>query len=294
MRSATRLVIAGLLVVLANGCSWLFTDTDSRTGVSSSLVDYLYPRGEIPPPPDDKVPQLNLPVRVGLAFVPGSGGQGLSEAQRQDLLGKVKAAFMDRDFIEAIEIVPETYLRQGEGFETLEGVARLYRVDVMALVSYDQVAFVGDAGSSFWYWTIVGAYVVKGSEHEVQTFVDTAVFDLGTRSLLFRAPGADRMESKSTLVDTAEIRRDTMNESFERAMSDMTVNLDAELDRFKTRVKEDQVAVVTYKPGHEKTGGGGSIGLASILVLGTLAFAAVRSPQRNHRRAGRSKDPGIF
>ncbi|UCC14674.1 MAG: rhombotarget lipoprotein, partial [Gammaproteobacteria bacterium] len=78
MRSATRLVIAGLLVVLANGCSWLFTDTDSRTGVSSSLVDYLYPRGEIPPPPDDTVPQLNLPVRVGLAFVPGSGGQGLS------------------------------------------------------------------------------------------------------------------------------------------------------------------------------------------------------------------------
>jgi rhombotail lipoprotein len=278
MKSATRLILVALLAGVTAGCSWWFTETDSRSGVSSSLVDYLYPRGEVPPPPDDTTPQLELPIRVGLAFVPGSGDQALTEAQRHVLLDRVKAAFVDRDFIETIEIIPETYLRQGSGFETLEGVARLYRVQAMALVSYDQVAFVGDAGSSFWYWTIVGAYVVKGSEHEVQTFVDTAVFDMGTRSLLFRAPGADRMESKSTLVDAAEVRRDTMGSSFERAMADMTVNLDAELDRFRARVKEDQVAVVTYKPGHEQKGGGAS-GYFLLLVAG-LAVAARKRLRR--------------
>jgi len=287
MGSRTRLMLAMPLLVLLAGCSSLFATSDNRTGVSSSLVDYLYPRGEVPPPPDDRIPHLELPIRVGLAFVPGQGREALSEAQRQQLLEKVRAAFLDREFIEAIEIIPETYLRQGKGFEALEGVARLYRVQAVALVSYDQVAFVGDAGSSFWYWTIVGAYVVKGSEHEVQTFVDTAVFDMGTRSLLFRAPGADRLETRSTLVDTAEVRREAMAESFEKAMGAMTVNLDAELDRFKTRVEQDKVAVVSYKPGHEKSGGG-SLGVLSVLALAIWVVTGRLGMKGNNMPAGRS------
>ena len=43
-----------------------------RRGVSSSLVEYLYPSGEEPPPFNDSVPQLNIPLRVGLAFVPST------------------------------------------------------------------------------------------------------------------------------------------------------------------------------------------------------------------------------
>lgn len=281
MRSFIQLMLGGCLVVLLAGCSYLFANTDSRTGVSSSLVDYLYPKGEVPPQPDERVPHLELPIRVGLAFVPSAGPEALSEAQRQQLLEKVRAAFLDRDFIEAIEIIPETYLRQGKGFDALDGVARLYRVQAMALVSYDQVAFVGDAGSSFWYWTIVGAYVVKGSEHEVQTFVDTAVFDMATRSLLFRAPGADRLETRSTLVDTAEIRREAMAESFEKAMGAMTVNLNTELDRFNTRVEQEQVAVVSYKPGHEKKGGGALGALSLIALIVWLASPRPAIPGNN-------------
>ncbi len=287
MRSMTRSMLLIPLGVLLAGCSSLFAGDTGRTGVSSSLVDYLYPRGEVPPPPDDRVPHLELPIRVGLAFVPGDGGEALTESQRQQLLEKVRAAFVGREFIEAIEIIPETYLRQGKGFDALEGVARLYRVEAVALVSYDQVAFVGDAGSSFWYWTIVGAYVVKGSEHEVQTFVDTAVFDMGTRSLLFRAPGADRLETRSTLVDSAQARRDAMAESFEKAMGAMTVNLDTELDRFKTRVEQEQVAVVSYKPGHEKHGGG-SLGPLPLLALAAWLLMIGRLERRNQPRRERS------
>ncbi|MEQ1704159.1 MAG: Ig-like domain repeat protein, partial [Ilumatobacteraceae bacterium] len=51
-----------------------------------------------------------------------------------------------------------------------------YGLDVIALVSYDQVAHSAETTSSFLYWTIVGAYVVKGNKNDVQTFVDTAVF----------------------------------------------------------------------------------------------------------------------
>jgi rhombotail lipoprotein len=242
-------------------------------------VDYLYPAGEAPPPPSDALPQLALPVKAGLAFVPARGQGALTEAQRQELLMKTRAAFLDRDFIGSIEVIPETYLDTGRGFETLDSVARLYGLDVIALVSYDQVAFVDDRKSSFLYWTIIGAYVVKGSEHEVQTFVDTAVFDMGTHQLLFRAAGTDRLDKKSTLVDVPEARREATQRSFEKAMADMTVNLDRELDVFKERVKEEKVAVVTHRPGYE--GGGGAVD-PLLALLAVAAAAALR--RREYRR----------
>jgi rhombotail lipoprotein len=270
MRFRQFLLVATLLGI-ATGCSWFYEGAQGRQGVSSSVVDYLYPAGEAPPPPSDALPHLALPVKAGLAFVPAKGAGALTEAQRQELLMKTRAAFLDRDFIASIEVIPETYLNTGRGFETLDSVARLYGLDVIALVSYDQVAFVDDRKSSVLYWTIIGAYVIKGSEHEIQTFVDTAVFDMGTRQLLFRAAGTDRMEKTSTLVDVPEARREASEKSFEKAMADMTTNLDRELDVFKERVKEEKVAVVTHRPGYE--GGGGSLDPLFVLLAAAAAGA---------------------
>jgi len=59
------LAAAGLLLA---GC--FANMAQPRRGTSSSLVDFLYPAGETPPPLTDAVPRLNLPLRVGLAFVP--------------------------------------------------------------------------------------------------------------------------------------------------------------------------------------------------------------------------------
>jgi rhombotail lipoprotein len=265
-----RVLLATALLWFAAGCSWMWEGP--REGVSSSVVDYLYPAGQTPPAPSDALPQLALPVKVGLAFVPAKGDEALTEAQRQELLERTRAAFLERDFIANIEVIPETYLDTGRGFETLDSVARLYALDVMALISYDQVAFVGDRTSSILYWTIIGAYMVKGNEHEVQTFVDTAVFDMGTHRLLFRAAGTDRLGAHSTLIDIPEARREAMQRSFENAMADMTTNLDRELDVFKERVQEEQVAVVTHRPGYE--GGGGGALDAWWLLLAAGAFAA--------------------
>jgi len=41
----------------------------AETRNSSSLVSFLYPNGEMPPA-QDVVPELHLPLRVGLAFLP--------------------------------------------------------------------------------------------------------------------------------------------------------------------------------------------------------------------------------
>ena len=90
------------VITMACTSSWhQLLGSNTRQGVSSSLVDYLYPKGEIPPEVDQTIPTLNLPLRVGLAFVPATAStvEGLSEADKNVLLEKVRTAFSDRDYI---------------------------------------------------------------------------------------------------------------------------------------------------------------------------------------------------
>ncbi len=258
---------------MISGCAALWQEMGSpgaaRQGVSSSLVDFLYPGGEQPPAVVGTIPELKLPLRVGLAFVPATSAAtpGLSEVHKTELLGRVRDAFKQRDFIASIEIIPDNYLRSRRGFETLDQVGRLYQLDVMALVSYDQVVHTDERASSILYWTIVGAYVVKGSKNDVQTFVDTAIFDIPTRQLLFRAPGIDRLSANTTLVGSSEELRLSREQSFALAMQDMTGNLAIELDRFRERVKQDKVARVTHRPGYSGGGAGGNLVLILLLAL---------------------------
>ncbi|MGH8131566.1 MAG: rhombotarget lipoprotein [Steroidobacteraceae bacterium] len=271
----------GLLLpaVLLTACAGLFGWGNTRQGVSSSLVDYLYPQGEIPPKQEGQIPHLQLPLTVGLAFVPDrSGSSGaLPEAQRMKLLNDVKMAFQGRDFIREIIVIPDAYMRGGRGFGALEQTARLYDIDVMTLVSYDQVTHTAERAGSFLYWTIIGAYVVEGNRNDVQTFVDTAVFDVPTRKLLFRAPGVSKAESSSTLVNVERDIRGLQEKDFGLAMADMTVNLDRELGVFKERIRTEGTVRVTHA-GSTGDGGGGSADSAWLALL--AALLAVRRARR--------------
>ena len=265
-------IILFLLVTVAlllTGCSSLWNwSGDTRSGDSSSLVDYLYPNGEIPPDVDGSVPYLELPLGVGIGFVPGRAGHGsISEATRMYLLEEVKAGFVDREYISHIEVIPDTYLRSSRGVTGMQQVARLYDLDVMVLVSYDQVAFSEENPSGFLYWTIIGAYVIKATSNEVQTFVDTAVFDVNTARLLFRAPGSDAISDRSTLVEAGETVRRARDDSIEAAMGEMTDNLSLELEHFQERIKNDPtVAQTTWKEGSGGVGGVGCLLLAALLI----------------------------
>ena len=106
-RKNLYLIIVMAIFFLFTSCisSWQqVIGVNVRQGVSSSLVDYLYPKGEIPPEYDRSVPNLNLPLRVGLAFVPSSSGnvEGLSETHKAELLEKAGQAFSGREFIKEI------------------------------------------------------------------------------------------------------------------------------------------------------------------------------------------------
>ncbi|HET9396003.1 MAG TPA: rhombotarget lipoprotein, partial [Nitrospiraceae bacterium] len=161
-------VAAGAQGCTMFGCYSTLCRTESRA--SSSLVEFLFPHGGVPPE-RNTIPELQLPLRVGLAFLPSQSGhiEGLEAARREELLERIKQHFDDRRFVRDIVIVPDYYLRAGGGFESLAGLQRLYAIDIMALVSYDQVTYREQNNWSLGYLTIVGAYVLKGNRHDVTT-----------------------------------------------------------------------------------------------------------------------------
>jgi rhombotail lipoprotein len=249
----------------------------SETHNSSSLVSFLYPEGSAPPL-EDAIPELHLPLRVGLAFLPSQhGGRGeLDEAQKEQILERIRARFADRKFVAEIVIVPDYYLTGARGFDGLQGVQRLYNIDLMALVSYDQVTHLDDNRWSLTYLTIIGAYVIPGSSHDVATLVDLAVVDPATRSLVLRAGGTDTRHQSSTLVDLDRDARTASAASFGIASQHMINNFDAALGQFEAAVKAGRANVRVVNRSAENGGksGGGALGVWELSIL--FAFVVLR------------------
>ncbi|MFL5579416.1 MAG: rhombotarget lipoprotein [Gemmatimonadaceae bacterium] len=256
--SSARRAAALLLVLSTAGCA------AGATRHASSVVDYLYPEQDAAgrahaPAADDPgaVPELRLPLRVGIAFVPTNqedayrGRVSLPGTDRAALLESVARHFRQQRFVKAIEIVPTSYLAPRGGFANLDQVGRMFDLDVVALVSFDQVQFTDTRRSAITYLTIVGAYVVNGEKNDTRTILDAAVFDLRSRKLLFRAPGASHVKGSAAPVNLSERRRQDSEEGFRIAARELIANLERELERFKARAKDapEDYRVVPPPPG---------------------------------------------
>jgi rhombotail lipoprotein len=270
MKSVIASLIAIAVLALAGCASWF-----PQAGVkhAGSMVDYLYPDANQPPQMQPSVTHLRPPVRVGIAFVPGEAyAANLPEAERARLLGRVKEAFAKYDYIGTIEIIPTQYLKPKGGFENLEQVARMFNVEVMALVSYDQIQFNDTNALSFLYWTIIGAYVIHGDQYDIQTMLDASVFDVATHKLLFRAPGTSQIKGSASMAGFNEKSRAARMEGYNNAVDDLIPRLQAELQGFKERIKNDANYRVENKPGYT---GGGDLGWLSMLFALILAGATL-------------------
>jgi len=269
-----KIISTILITFLLTGCM----TTQYERGVSSNLVNYLYPKGQLKSHKNDQLPVLEMPLRVGIALVPESRSDSrfsLTEVEKLNLLESVAVRFKADKSISHIEVIPELYLKQGRGFITIEQIAGMYDIDVIALVSYDQVAINELNNLSLAYWTIVGAYIIPGESTEFQTFVDTAVFDINTRKMLFRAPGVHSDSRYHTAVGFEKKNREMRIESFDVAANKMIDNLTVELSKFKKRVKEEGIAKVTFRKGVSYGGGGlGWLGVIFLLLL--LRFTRIR------------------
>ncbi|HME40877.1 MAG TPA: rhombotarget lipoprotein [Steroidobacteraceae bacterium] len=289
MRVNTVLAVLALaLMVGLTGCAdWRCLPSCQRhTQNSTSLVDFLYPNGAAPPP-QDMQPQLRLPLRVGLAFLPSrgmEGDNGLDAAHKEALLQEIRQRFISRKFVAEIVVIPDYYLQGKSGFAGLEGVQRLYSVDLMALVSYDQVAHEDDNNWSLGYVTIVGAYILKGTRHDVSTLVDLAVVDPATHSLVLRAGGFDNRHGNVTLIDEPRRLREAAADGFTAATRQMIDHFDAALTAFEAQVRDGKANVHVVSNQRGSGGGGGSFGWLSLFALLPLALMSARRRVRVDQR----------
>ena len=189
---------------------------DGHAGPAPSVAQLVEP-GRIPlserphsAPAENQIPELRVPLRVGLAFLPTQNGAGPTAAQRDELLERIRQRFADRKIRHrdrhdsrllpaqqprlrgtAGRAAPVHDRRHGAGFE------------------YDQVEHMDENEWSLGYLTIVGAYVLKGSHHDVATLVDLAVVDPVTQSLILRAGGTDSRNRNTTLIDQEREARES-------------------------------------------------------------------------------------
>jgi rhombotail lipoprotein len=275
LQRGVLVAFATLVVFGVIGCNTF----SQKHGRSSSIVNFLYSKNSHTIA-DQTIPVLNLPLRVGIAFVPpNSAGRGnynfdesgLSEMQKTVLMQKVRASFKAYPFVQSIEVVPSSYLRDEGGFENLDQLRGLLGIDVIVLLAYDQVQFTNDSFLSLAYWTIVGAYVVEGNKNDTHTLMEAAVYDIPSRHLLFRAPGASQVKGRSTAIAINEELRAASAQSFDDAIKDVIKNLDTQLADFRERVKNAPGEVkIVNKPGYS---GGGAFDAAWAAAFGLIALA---------------------
>lgn len=276
-----RLALLALAAAFLAGCA---SQNTRHTAVS--VVDYLYPNTK-DPIVTPGVPLLTLPLRVGVAFVPGTGPHGgaasLTEKKKNDLMEEVAGHFRKYAFVKSIELIPSAYLRPRGSFANLDQLRTMYGVDVIALLSYDQVQFTDQGALSLTYWTIVGAYVVPGEKNDTTTMLDAVVYDIASRKMLFRAPGVSSIKGRATLVNLSEELRRDSEAGFDQAARQMVANLDAQLALFREKVKARPEEVkIQYSAGY--TGGGDLGDLAG--AAGLLAVAALAWWRPGARRRG--------
>lgn len=272
-----------LAALLFGGCAAYCGYCGEEHRSSSSLVGFLYPDGRAPPA-GDSVVQLHVPLRVGLAFLPAANASvdGPDAVLREQLLERVRRRFSDRHFVSEIIVIPDYYLSTQRGFAGLEGVQRLYNVDVLALVSYDQVAHQDLNEWSLGYLTIVGMAYLKGNRYDVSTLVDLAVVDPASRALVLRAGGVNVRHLNTTLLDAGRRSRETYAAGFSDAADQMIAHFDTALTAFEAQVRAGHANVqVVHRDGTQ--GGSGAFSWPWLLPFVAAAMRRVfvrRSPDR--------------
>jgi len=267
---------------LNDSCFW---GCGSRHTGSTPLVDFLYPKGIVPK--DDATPELKLPLTVGLSFLPTRAGQAALDArQKEEILSSIREHFRSLSYVRDIVILSDGYLNATGGFDSLQQLARLQNLDVVALVSYDQLAKRSENNRSLAYLTIVGAFLMRGSESQTSTLLDLAVVEPKTRSLILRAAGTDYTSGSSTAVRQGATMEQQSGRGLTAATVQLNSNLERELTAFSERVRTGNAPVRVVKR-ESGSGGGAAFDVLTLLPLLGMALLVVSARRTSRVRSAR-------
>jgi rhombotail lipoprotein len=290
-----RLLGAASLALLLSGCGilsgneCLFRCGEQRAA-STPLVEFLYGSDQRVPSRDATV-TLQLPIRVGLAFLPSRAGtdQGPSPTERERILASIRASFSDLPYVSEIVPVPAYYfdVTRTDGMRQLDQLARLQNLDLMALISYDQRTQVSENRRSFAYLTIVGTLFVKGNHNETQTIIDLAVVEPTGRSLVLRAGGVSSTANTVAAIDQPGKLRKQQRVGFDQATDALIANFRTELADFENRVRAGTADVKVVR--QARSGGGGALDpVVLTLLFACLGIVAVARRHLHGRRPFRA------
>jgi rhombotail lipoprotein len=283
-----KLLAVAILSLALTGCSWMFNDRHFAREQQSStpLVDFLYADGKVPL--HDAQPELQLPIRVGVSFLPV--GAGLRNFQpgavdRDKVLNALRENFKSLPYVNEIVIVPNHYLHAGsDGLAQIEQLSRLYQFDLFALVSYDQIQDSSQNARSLAYLTIVGAYFVRGDRNETHTLLDVAVIDPKSRAMVMRAGGTSALKGNVTALDADKHSVAQSSRGFEVATEQLIVSFSRELTDFEQRVRDGTAPVKVVRRA-AKSGGSGALDPLLLALLGTFLICS---------KKGRASNPHLF
>jgi rhombotail lipoprotein len=198
-------------------------------------------------------PTITVPLRVGISFAPSHNyGEGFPEKERMNLMREIASQFEKYKFVESIELVPSLYLEEGGGFSNLDKLRQLFDIDVIMLLSYDQSQFKDTGALSITYWTLIGAYFVKGEKNDTHTLMDAALFHIPSRKLLLRASGVNHTKNSATPINLSEQAREDSLNGFRQASGDLTKNLQTCLYNFRKEIRSQSGKFkLKLKPGYE-------------------------------------------
>jgi rhombotail lipoprotein len=277
-----RLIFVAAAALGLSGCAALFDglNRDRHHAASSPLVGFLYGNNEIPPVADEV--HLELPIRVGVTFLASQRRSGPSAIDRDQVLSAIRDNFKSRPYVSEIVPIPDYYLRTGgnDGLTQVEQISRLNRLDLFAIVSWDQVTDTTANKNSLAYLTIVGAYFVRGDRNETHTLLDIALIDPRTKTLVLRSGGASALAGNTTLIDADRHETAQRSQGFELATANLVDNFKRELTEFEGRVREGTAPMKVTR--RSSGGGGGGFGGALdptllVFLLGLLGIGALRA-----------------
>ena len=226
-------------IVPLSGCGHY---TTQRT---SNILTYLYP-GETQPVEisNTALPNTPLPMKLGIAFVPesrtSSGGDAkiepLTEKHKMEMMHGLSVALRQYSYIAGVEEIPSTSLKVGGSFANLEQIRTMTGVDVIGLVSYDQIQFTDRGLVSLLYWTGVGWYFVPGEKNDTNTMMDAALYHIPTRKPLLRATGQSGVYRYSTPMNQSQNLRDDSEIGFKAAVHMLAATFKEQLDLLKPKL----------------------------------------------------------
>ncbi len=238
------LMLAAVAVVAGCGSMW---EQNRTVHYSSSMYSYLN-TNETGLASSAAVSPASVPLKVGIVFVPAQysttaigepriPGETLSASDKMNLLRQIGDEFKKSPRVKSVELLPTTYLSPGGGFENLKHIGATFGLDVMVLIAYDQTQQSDEGLVAMSYWTIVGAYVVKGERNDTATLIEAALYDITSERLLLHASGTSTVKGSATPVNLSEELRADSKRSFKEATTNLSSDLKIELEQFNEKVK---------------------------------------------------------